>query len=279
MPTTNPAINSADTLAATRVASPASSSSPRAISTNGSAAPTSSATVGGSSWYALTARIEASKSPTLVPPAYSHTPASPSRQASPTSPISVLLVIHAPIRSGVSSARRGGGSRSGRGPVDGCGQGIQTERVEALAVDGHRRSGLDAPVGGGVGVQLRPVVVGAVPDTLRELFAEPHRVAQLDELIIGEARPALLGLVGEQRRHVRIQLARVGGAAGRGRGAGGVPGGRVPVQDRNWPVDHGHRALGQVLLQDRAGRRVELLTRRTHEVQVDLDWDRSGADR
>jgi hypothetical protein len=59
----------AERTATRRVARPASSSRPSAISTNGSAAPTTLARSYGMTWYALTARPEAARSVTLDAPA------------------------------------------------------------------------------------------------------------------------------------------------------------------------------------------------------------------
>ena len=84
MPATNTASSAAETTPASRVARPATSSRPRAISTNGSAAPITLATSYGITWYALTARPEAARSVTFDAPAASQTAASPSRTAVPS---------------------------------------------------------------------------------------------------------------------------------------------------------------------------------------------------
>src|SRR6185369_3045614 len=102
----------------------------------------------------------------------------------------------------------------------------------------------------------------------------------VDELVIGEAGAALRWLGREQTLAVRLELGRVGGAAGRGRGVGGVSAGLgVRVEKAQWVPDEGDLPGGDELIQGGRHGRLELLAERAEEVEVDLDLDRAVAGR
>ena len=86
------------------------------------------------------------------------------------------------------------------------------------------------------------------------------------------------GLLGEERVGELLELAALGGAAGRGRGPGGVFGGGEPVEVGDRVEDHLGLARGDQLVDGLAAGLLELLAGRAEVVLVEVDGDRPGAE-